>query len=143
MKGSKARATSDTGMKEATPAIPSENTANQNTVTLSGLLNVLDGFYAPSNVLFVMTTNRIEALDAALLRPGRIDYKLYLGKASERQKTELYLRFFPEATEYEAAKFVQNAASAETMAAFQGLLLEIERVQSTWALNDLEIPALR
>jgi mitochondrial chaperone BCS1 len=52
--------------------------ATANGVTLSGLLNVLDGFYAPSNVLFVMTTNHIEVLDEALLRPGRIDYRLYL-----------------------------------------------------------------
>jgi hypothetical protein len=62
---------------------------DRNGVTLSGLLNVLDGFYAPTNVLFMMTTNRIESLDEALLRPGRIDYKLYLGKASARQKIEL------------------------------------------------------
>jgi chaperone BCS1 len=71
-------------------------------VTLSGLLNVLDGFHAPSNVAFVMTTNAAESLDPALLRPGRIDYKLYLGEASDSQKYELYRRFFPEATEFEA-----------------------------------------
>lgn len=43
-------------------------------VTLSGLWNVLDGFYVSENVRFVMTSNRREALDEALLRPGRIDY---------------------------------------------------------------------
>ena len=42
-------------------------------LSLSGLLSVLDGFHAPENVLFVMTTNHIESLDPALLRPGRID----------------------------------------------------------------------
>ena len=55
----------------------------------------------------MMTTNRIETLDEALLRPGRIDYKLYLGKASDRQKIELYRRFFPEVSEYEAEAFVE------------------------------------
>ena len=64
-------------------------------VTISGLLNVLDGFHAPDDVLFMMTTNKVEALDPALLRPGRIDYRLYLGVASEQQKLELYRRFFP------------------------------------------------
>lgn len=54
----------------------------------------MDGFYAPTKVLFMMTTNRIESLDEAFLRPGRIDYKLYLGKATARQKIELYRRFF-------------------------------------------------
>jgi mitochondrial chaperone BCS1 len=95
-------------------------------VTLSGLLNVLDGFHAPENVVFVMTTNRVEALDSALLRPGRIDYKLYLGEAAESQKIELYRRFFPEATDSEAREFSQ-AHSAETMAEFQGLLLALEQ----------------
>jgi mitochondrial chaperone BCS1 len=96
-------------------------------VTLSGLLNVLDGFSAPDNVLFVMTTNRIEALDPALLRPGRIDYRLYMGEASEQQKIELYRRFFRSASEHEALVFVQTHHSVGTMAEFQGLLLELER----------------
>jgi len=94
-------------------------------VTLSGLLNVLDGFHAPENVLFVMTTNQIEVLDPALLRPGRIDYKLFLGEAAESQKVELYLRFFPEAHESEARRFARMHF-AETMAQFQGLLLSRE-----------------
>jgi chaperone BCS1 len=109
-----------------------ESVADRNGVTLSGLLNVLDGFYAPTNVLFMMTTNRIESLDEALLRPGRIDYKLYLGKASAGQKIELYRRFFPESSESEAEAFVEMYASAETMAEFQGLLLGLE--QASWEL---------
>jgi chaperone BCS1 len=94
-------------------------------VTLSGLLNVLDGFHAPDNVLYMMTTNKIEALDPALLRPGRIDYRLYLGVASEEQKLELYWRFFPQAEEFEARAFVEAHSWAETMADFQGLLLAL------------------
>ena len=101
-------------------------TPDRGGVTLSGLLNVLDGFHAPSNVVFVMTTNAAEALDPALLRPGRIDYKLYLGEASDSQKHELYRRFFPEATEFEARGFVE-AHSVETMAEFQGMLLALEQ----------------
>jgi len=94
-----------------------------NGVTLSGLLNVLDGFFAPAGVLFMMTTNRVETLDPALLRPGRIDYKLYLGKASDAQKMALYTRFFPNAPELEARTFVRQYSTAATMADFQGLLL--------------------
>ena len=110
-------------------------------VTLSGLLNVLDGFHAPENVLFMMTTNRIEALDPALLRPGRIDYKLYLGKAADSQKVELYRRFFPESAEDEAMGFVVSH-TAETMAEFQGLLLRLEQEEET-AREEIErIPVL-
>ena len=112
-------------------------------VTLSGLLNVLDGFYAPENVLFVMTTNHIETLDKALLRPGRIDYRLYLGNASDYQKVELYRRFFPQTSEFEAQEFVESNRSAETMAEFQGLLLGLEQEQATWELVETAVPALR
>ena len=95
-------------------------------VTLSGLLNALDGFTAPDDVLFVMTSNRIEALDPALLRPGRIDYRLYLGHATDEQKIELYGRFFPQASLVEAQFFVAAHADTKTMAEFQGLLLGFE-----------------
>lgn len=96
-------------------------------VTLSGLLNVLDGFSAPENVLFVMTTNRFGVLDRALLRPGRIDYRLYMGEANDQQKIELYRRFFPSASELEALVFVETHNSAGTMAEFQGLLLGLQQ----------------
>jgi chaperone BCS1 len=132
MKTGSARVPSNARPNESAPACnqkEKENVAARNGVTLSGLLNVLDGFYAPTNVLFMMTTNRVEALDEALLRPGRIDYKLYLGKASDRQKIELYRRFFPDASEFAAEAFVETCGSAETMAEFQGLLLGLEQQQ--------------
>jgi chaperone BCS1 len=106
-----------------------QNAASLSGITLSGLLNVLDGFLAPSGVLFVMTTNHVEKLDQALLRPGRIDYKLYLGRASDHQKVELYRRFFPDAPESEACEFVEASRSAETMAEFQGMLLALEQAE--------------
>jgi chaperone BCS1 len=100
--------------------------SGQSGVTLSGLLNVLDGFHAPENVVFVMTTNHVESLDPALLRPGRIDYKLFMGDATDSQRLELYRRFFPEVTDAEGREFVQ-AHCTETMAEFQGLLLALEQ----------------
>lgn len=136
MKGSQARVDAKSG--SAAPA--KDNASPQNTVTLSGLLNVLDGFYAPTGVLFVMTTNHIEKLDEALLRPGRIDYKLYLGKATDRQKTELYRRFFPESSEHEVREFVDASRSAETMAEFQGRLLQLE--QGARRAEEQGVPAL-
>lgn len=104
-----------------------ENTSSSTGVSLPGLLNVVDGFHAPSGVLFVMTTNHVEKLDPALLRPGRIDNKLFLGKASDQQKAELYRRFFPDTSEREAREFVEASRSAETMAEFQGLLLALQQ----------------
>lgn len=119
MKGGQKRESADGSAKDG----KREKEGVSNGVTLSGLLNVLDGFFAPTGVLFMMTTNRMEALDSALLRPGRIDYKLYLGKASDAQKADLYQRFFPEASQKEAGEFVRSSRPCETMAEFQGLLL--------------------
>lgn len=59
------------------------------------------------------------------MRPGRIDYRLFLGMASDQQKLELFCRFFPLADEFEARAFVEAHPWAETMADFQGLLLEL------------------
>ena len=103
----------------------SKEAANSFGVTLAGLLNVLDGLCAPENVIFVMTTIHVEALDPALLRPGRIDYKLLLGEATLGQKVELYRRFFPGEGEARAREFARVHA-ANTMAEFQGLLLALE-----------------
>jgi chaperone BCS1 len=129
MRSSQPRAAPDSrdGQNNSAASSARENVSAQNGITLSGLLNILDGFYAPNGVLFVMTTNHVEKLDQALLRPGRIDYRLYLGKASDLQKLELFRRFFPKTPEAEAREFVEASRSAETMAEFQGLLLALEQ----------------
>ena len=44
--------------------------------TMWELLNQLDGFDARGYMKVILTTNRIEILDPALLHPGRIDRKI-------------------------------------------------------------------
>jgi len=56
-------------------------------VTFSGLLNVLDGVAASEDRLVFMTTNHIERLDPALIRPGRVDYVELIGDATDYQVT--------------------------------------------------------
>lgn len=48
-------------------------------LSLAGLLNCLDGVVDSPGRLVIMTSNHPEKLDAALIRPGRINLQLYLG----------------------------------------------------------------
>ncbi|KDR78146.1 hypothetical protein GALMADRAFT_245173 [Galerina marginata CBS 339.88] len=69
----------------------------RSSVTLSGLLNVLDGVGSEEGKIFFATTNYIDRLDPALLRPGRIDKKILYKLATKAQAAALFLRFYPEA----------------------------------------------
>lgn len=48
---------------------------------LGKVINFMDGINSPENVIYVFTTNHIEKLDPALIRPGRIDLVLEIGYA--------------------------------------------------------------
>ncbi len=65
-------------------------------VTFSGLLNALDGVAASEERIVFMTTNHFERLDPALIRPGRVDVKQFIGLASRYQKKMLFERFYPD-----------------------------------------------
>ena len=59
-----------------------------------------------------MTTNHLERLDAALIRPGRVDVQLEIGYATPPQIRGMFLRFFPESHEL-AKEFVDRVGRAE------------------------------
>lgn len=63
-------------------------------VTFSGLLNALDGVASAEECITFMTTNHPERLDPALLRPGRIDFKVMIDNATEHQVKKMFLRFY-------------------------------------------------
>lgn len=62
-------------------------------VTLGGLLNVLDGMVTPHGLITVLTTNRLDVLDEALVRPGRADMRMELGYLDDQQLHEMWRRF--------------------------------------------------
>ena len=57
--------------------------------TMLELLNQLDGFETTSNIKIIMATNRIDILDDALLRPGRIDRKIEFPNPNEESRVDI------------------------------------------------------
>ncbi|KAF2103260.1 P-loop containing nucleoside triphosphate hydrolase protein [Rhizodiscina lignyota] len=60
-------------------------------VTLSGLLNVIDGAGAVEGRVLIMTTNHLENLDPALIRPGRIGRRVELPLATKAQAKRMFM----------------------------------------------------
>ncbi|KAH9886807.1 BCS1 N terminal-domain-containing protein [Xylariomycetidae sp. FL2044] len=70
---------------------------NGGTVTFSGLLNALDGLSAGEERIAFLTTNHIELLDPALIRPGRVDMMVRIGEATRYQAAQMWDRFYGDA----------------------------------------------
>ena len=68
-------------------------------VTFSGLLNALDGVASAEERVLFLTTNHIERLDRALVRPGRVDMTVRLGEVTRWQAERLWERFYREMDE--------------------------------------------
>lgn len=67
-----------------------------NLVDFSSLLNGLDGLVALEDVILIMTTNHLDQLDSALIRPGRIDEKIEISLCTTEQGQRLFNKFFPD-----------------------------------------------
>lgn len=63
-------------------------------VTLAGVLNALDGVQTPDGAIFILTTNDLDSLDKALIRPGRIDMVEHFEPLETDQQKELSRLFF-------------------------------------------------
>jgi chaperone BCS1 len=63
-------------------------------ISLSTLLNVIDGVASKEGRVLIMTTNHISRLDEALIRPGRVDKKVELGLADKNMTSDLFSLVF-------------------------------------------------
>jgi chaperone BCS1 len=60
-------------------------------------LNAIDGVTSTEGRIVFMTTNYIDRLDPALIRPGRVDYKQYIGFCTRYQLISMFRNFYPKA----------------------------------------------
>ena len=106
-------------------------------VTFSGLLNVLDGVASGDERVIFMTTNYVERLDAALIRPGRVDVQQRIGLASKHQIYVMYNRFYPQNVE-DAKKFVEilDSVKAELSVAELQAYFLLHKTDAAAALRD-------
>ncbi|KAI1371540.1 P-loop containing nucleoside triphosphate hydrolase protein [Hypoxylon crocopeplum] len=63
-------------------------------ISLSGLLNAIDGVASHEGRVLIMTTNTPEQLDEALIRPGRVDLQVAFANATREQARELFVRMY-------------------------------------------------
>jgi len=106
------RATKDRSEEKGAADVP-----NSNDVSLSALLNVLDGMQSPRGVVFVLTTNHPEKLDPALMRPGRVDLHEHLTALDHHQLTQM-IEYYSDGTYDGFVPFVEpehGISSAEVM----------------------------
>lgn len=76
------------GLIVKTPEIPSFR------LSLSGLLNILDGVASQEGRVLIMTTNHLEKLDKALIRPGRVDNIVKFGLADSGMIAAMFRAIF-------------------------------------------------
>lgn len=65
-------------------------------ISLSALLNVIDGTCGRTGILLIMTSNDPESLDGALIRPGRIDKPIYFGHVNQAVASSMFVRMYTE-----------------------------------------------
>ncbi|KAH7713322.1 hypothetical protein AAVH_19325 [Aphelenchoides avenae] len=103
--------------------------------TMLELLNQLDGFDSRGDVKVLMATNRIDSLDPALIRPGRIDRKIEFPLPDEKTKRRIFgihtsrmqLSNDVELDEFVTAKDDLSGADIKAMCTEAGLLALRER----------------
>ncbi|KAK7961651.1 uncharacterized protein PG986_002476 [Apiospora aurea] len=105
-------------------------------ISLSGLLNALDGVTSQEGRIVLMTANVADNLDEALVRPGRIDKMIFMGRIDREPAKEMFVRMFegdleegPDTDNEELQKladtFSERIPSAVfTPAQLQGFLLD-------------------
>lgn len=109
-----------------------------------------DGVAAQEGNLLFMTTNKLELLDRALIRPGgwfqcfhfnppsgRVDQMFFFDLASKEQARELFSRFYGGCTSEQAESFAEQIPDHTlSMAELQGFLLQ-RKNQPARALEDI------
>lgn len=99
------------------------------TLSLSEFLNAVDGVAAhKSGRILILTTNHKKHLDAAVIRPGRIDVDVEFGYATDEQLVQLCARMLGDSGQAYFNTYLKNRTTPMTMATAENMLL-VEALQ--------------
>ncbi|KAI4867732.1 BCS1 N terminal-domain-containing protein [Hypoxylon rubiginosum] len=83
-------------------------------ISLSGLLNAIDGVASHEGRVLIMTTNLPNQLDDALIRPGRIDLQVAFTNATRDQARELFIRMYEGDPKREVGKVGEKTGTSSS-----------------------------
>ncbi|KAI1734700.1 P-loop containing nucleoside triphosphate hydrolase protein [Xylaria scruposa] len=86
--------TTSNDIKELAKVLKKEKEDQKKGISLSGLLNAIDGVASHEGRVLIMTTNVPESLDDALIRPGRVDLQVQFTYSTKEQARELFIRMY-------------------------------------------------
>ncbi len=106
---------------------------------LNFLLNLLDGVAEAPGRIIIMTTNCVDKLDKALVRPGRIDYKIKFDYCDNQTISEIYYNFYTINQEF--AGFGPNECQVLPLTINQILCSNIDNPENAFIeINGLKSP---
>src|SRR5580700_9235448 len=115
---------------------------------VSQLLTLMDGLEARGKVVVIAATNRPDALDPALRRPGRFDREIEIGIPDEKSRLEILqihtrgMPMEPDVKLDEAARVTHGFVGADLQAlAKEAALLAVRRVLPEISMEETKVPA--
>ena len=129
--------------RETKPIVKDIGTTIDRRITLSGLLNALDCIGSVENQLVIMTTNYIENIDAALIRPGRIDVRVHFDLLRPEDAMKMFHLVYADGTnEYRISELAQEFRLALEDKSIGGAVLQNYLLQRRHdpkrAINEIE-----
>ncbi|KAK3402096.1 BCS1 N terminal-domain-containing protein [Sordaria brevicollis] len=122
-------------------------------LSLSGLLNILDGVASQEGRVLIMTTNHIEKLDKALIRPGRVDMIVEFGRADKEMTAAIFRAIFaplegdevdtPNTIPSSPTSTTKDLPSPEAAAAEKEAAIETQRLHNEATLRNVTELATR